>query len=73
MKAIDFNVIQIYCCCCRATSKNSINSEHFVPRSDSSDVEEPVHFTSTVTSSTRGPGGVGSYLVFLKTFLLFLD
>merc|ERR1719195_2002417 len=46
----------------RATSKNSINSEHFVPRSDSSDVEEPVHFTSTVTSSTRGPGGVGSYL-----------
>ena len=31
-------------------------------RSDSSDVEEPVHFTSTVTSSTRGPGGVGSYL-----------
>ena len=25
-------------------------------------MEEPVHFTSTVTSSTRGPGGVGSYL-----------
>ena len=46
----------------RATSKNSINSEHFALRSDSSDVEEPVHFTSTVTSSTRGPGGVGSYL-----------
>ena len=46
----------------RATSKNSINSEHFGLRSDSSDVEEPVHFTSTVTSSTRGPGGVGSYL-----------
>ena len=46
----------------RATSKNSINSEHFGLRSDSSDVEEPIHFTSTVTSSTRGPGGVGSYL-----------
>merc|ERR1719225_1963819 len=46
----------------RATSKNSINSEHFALRSDSSDVEEPVHFTSTVTSTTRGPGGVGSYL-----------
>ena len=25
-------------------------------------MEEPVHFTSTVTSTTRGPGGVGSYL-----------
>ena len=25
-------------------------------------MEEPIHFTSTVTSSTRGPGGVGSYL-----------
>ena len=37
-------------------------SEHFGHRSDSSDVDEPVHFTSTVTSSTRGPGGVGSYL-----------
>jgi len=46
----------------RATSKNSINSEHFGVRSDSSDNEEPVHFTSTVTSTTRGPGGVGSYL-----------
>merc|ERR1719347_1869281 len=47
----------------RATSKNSINSEHFgAGRSDSSDTEEPTHFTSTVTSTTRGPGGVGSYL-----------
>lgn len=60
--AIDLNVLQLYCYFPRATSKNSINSEHFVLRSDSSDVEEPVHFTSTVTSSTRGPGGVGSYL-----------
>jgi len=47
----------------RATSKNSIMSEHFGHRSDSSD-EEPIHFTSTVTSSTRGPGSqlTGSYL-----------
>merc|ERR1712106_512261 len=46
----------------RATSKHSVNSEHFAARSDSSDPEEPTHFTSTVTSSTRGPGGVGSYI-----------
>jgi hypothetical protein len=46
----------------RATSKNSVNSEHFGPRSDSSENDEPTHFTSTVTSTTRGPGGVGSYL-----------
>ena len=46
----------------RATSKHSVNSEHFPARSDSSDHEEPTHFTSTVTSSTRGPGGVGSYI-----------
>merc|ERR1719474_111654 len=56
----------------RATSKNSVASEHFGPSgggiTDSSDVEDAghpshtAHFTSTVTSSTRGPGGIGSYL-----------
>ena len=54
----------------RATSKNSINSEHFGVRSDSSDNEEPVHFTSTVTSTTRGPGGVGSYLARYRSYFM---
>ena len=49
----------------RATSKNSVNSEHFLGgggghRSDSSDTEEPVHFTSVVTSSATKHSG--SYL-----------
>merc|ERR1719400_2365338 len=47
----------------RANSKNSLTSEMFGGRlSDSDSGEEGPHFTSTVTSSTRGPGGVGSYL-----------
>ena len=46
----------------RATSKHSVNSEHIVARSDSSEDDEPTHFTSTVHSSTSGPGGVGSYI-----------
>merc|ERR1719209_1856423 len=47
----------------RANSKNSLTSEMFGGRlSDSESGEEGPHFTSTVTSSTRGPGGVGSYL-----------
>ena len=51
--------------CFRATSKNSVNSEHFLGgggghRSDSSDTEEPVHFTSVVTSSATKHSG--SYL-----------
>ena len=55
--------------CFRATSKNSVNSEHFLGgggghRSDSSDTEEPVHFTSVVTSSATKHSG--SYASFLK-------
>jgi hypothetical protein len=45
----------------RTNSRTSLHSDHFGGGgglvSDSSEVEEPLHFTSTVTSSTRGPGG----------------
>ena len=56
-------IYKVYCF--RATSKNSVNSEHFLGgggghRSDSSDTEEPVHFTSVVTSSATKHSG--SYL-----------
>lgn len=49
----------------RTNSRSSLHSEQLMGGpgvSDSSEVEEPLHFTSTVTSSTRGPGGIGSYL-----------
>ena len=46
----------------RATSKHLVNSEHVLTRSDSSEDDEPTHFTSTVHNATRGPGGVGSYI-----------
>ena len=62
----------------RATSKSSLASERFggarLSDSDSGEVgghrvpdrqlswQEGPHFTSTVTSHTRGPGAVGSYL-----------
>lgn len=48
----------------RANSKTSLTSELFGGGrlSDTDSADDGLHFTSTVTSSTRGPGGVGSYL-----------